>query len=669
MRTQDITMGRGARAGMWPARQRGLRSRFGWRMRTAAVVTLLTTGGLPFTLTAARAQAVGKAVEAHTRHVNWNRDLKPGTTDRLTPAQWKAVDAQRAKAVIDKEAKKPDVRALTLAEMQNAHGSGPYRNAYFAGTLPWHRSLRDANLCNGNLFKSFTDMQVAPGRGAGLAMQRTYNSQDSRPGPFGVGWQQCYDIRMEEENPANNQTSDSLNMADRTDFFGARHKYHRDADGLYSPPPYLFDETQSSYQQFLVNGPVAPLDDTQIGMDGTVKHFVKVADNWRACDYIQDRYGSRTTLAYGASVGGAAVPTLLSTVTDPVGRTLTFHWNNLGSGDQPVYRITSIEGPQYIVAYSYNADANLSSVTLDAGDASHLNRTTTYGYTTYADQGGSESGLLSSVTDPLGHSVTYTYKVAVLTGSVWVRTVNEPVTNAGAAGTLMWTVAPGDNLAQTSGVVNNAGLDYYTYHLDNQLRYLFDGVPQTRIHQVSYDSANNVLQSEIAPNHNENGSFYPRFGPTTNYVGGLRRADLFTYGPHGNNLTHTVDGFAGTDTTRGYDGSQFFQKKSVTDMNGHVGTFGVGSKYAGLPLAQDPDPVNHDTNPGDRGSAKMPSTVTPRSTRPERAFSTPTTGTGRRSARPTRRAWSLSIPMATRGATLRLWCKTPRLPLRTARRI
>jgi len=56
------------------------------------------------------------------------------------------------------------------------------------GTLPWQRSLRDVNLCNGNLFKSFTDIQVSPAQGAGLALQRTYNSNDDRIGPFGIGW-------------------------------------------------------------------------------------------------------------------------------------------------------------------------------------------------------------------------------------------------------------------------------------------------------------------------------------------------------------------------------------------------------------------------------------------------------------------------------------------------
>jgi hypothetical protein len=60
--------------------------------------------------------------------------------------------------------------------MNALSGRGPYRSKYFAGTMPWHRSLRDANLCNGNLSKSFTDIQVPAVKGAGLAMQRTYNS-------------------------------------------------------------------------------------------------------------------------------------------------------------------------------------------------------------------------------------------------------------------------------------------------------------------------------------------------------------------------------------------------------------------------------------------------------------------------------------------------------------
>jgi len=63
-----------------------------------------------------------------------------------------------------RSARQPDVRELTPAEMKDARGRGPYRNQYFCGTLPWQRSLRDVNLANGNLFKSFTDIQVPPAR-------------------------------------------------------------------------------------------------------------------------------------------------------------------------------------------------------------------------------------------------------------------------------------------------------------------------------------------------------------------------------------------------------------------------------------------------------------------------------------------------------------------------
>ena len=108
-------------------------------------------------------------------------ELPDGLTQTLTPEQWKIVDAKRAKAAADKLI---PIRALTNNEMNHVKGGG-YRNKYFAGTLPWQKDIRGANLSSGNLFKSFTDIQVAPGKGAGLAMQRTYNSMDDRMGQIG----------------------------------------------------------------------------------------------------------------------------------------------------------------------------------------------------------------------------------------------------------------------------------------------------------------------------------------------------------------------------------------------------------------------------------------------------------------------------------------------------
>src|SRR5205814_1210397 len=148
----------------------------------------------------------------------------------------------------------------------------------------------------------------------------------------------------------------------RTDFIGNRHSYHRDADGLYTPPPYLFDELSSEYDQQLVNGPTNVLTDTQKGMDGTIKHFFKNG-NERDCDNIEDRHGNRTTLSYqqAATMPDGSSRNLLSEVTDPSGRSLEFTWSNLGTTALPAWRIVEVDGPQYKVTYDYYTDTSSSN--------------------------------------------------------------------------------------------------------------------------------------------------------------------------------------------------------------------------------------------------------------------------------------------------------------------
>src|SRR5207249_5339304 len=110
-----------------------------------------------------------------------------------------------------------------------------------------------------------------------------------------------------------------------------KHTYKRDADGLYTPPLYMFDELSSEYDSFLVNGPAQVLTETEIGMDGTTKHFFKNGSE-RACDWIEDRHGNRTTLTYALEVIiGGETKKLLTSVTDPSNRSLVFTWTNLGT--------------------------------------------------------------------------------------------------------------------------------------------------------------------------------------------------------------------------------------------------------------------------------------------------------------------------------------------------
>lgn len=253
-------------------------------LRPLAVLTLLTTAWLLFPRTVFAKPRVYKAYSQLTG---------TGLTQTPDAELRKLMDVRERSEKATAEKKRLDAEPLSPKEMKAIAGRGPNRNPYASGApMPWHRSLRDVNMCNGNLFKSFTDVQVAPGRGAGLVLQRTYNSNDDRVGAFGIGWTHAYDIRIEDAGVVIDNSVEK-ELVPRTDFFGGKHKYTRDADGLYTPPAYMYDELDSRYDEEMVSGLPRSEEDTQVGMDGTVKHFVPEGidaagklSKVRVCDYI-----------------------------------------------------------------------------------------------------------------------------------------------------------------------------------------------------------------------------------------------------------------------------------------------------------------------------------------------------------------------------------------------
>ena len=508
---------------------------------------------------------------------------KPGQTQKLTKKQLKQIQAN---AVNIKP--KLDVRALTTTEMKGIRGSGPHRNAGYSGVMPWQKSFHDVNTSNGNLFKSFTDIQVAPARGAGLVLQRTYNSNDDRVGPFGVGWTHAYDTRMEE-------VSNGGDKVNNTDFFGAKHQYTRDADGLYTPPLYSRSVMSSEYTNVLEYGVPKVSSDKLVGLDGTVKHYIADGAD-RVCDYIEDRHGNRTTLeyAYNRPMSDGTTKNLLSEVTDPSGRTLTFTWSDLDPNTDPhdpihIWRITHVDGPSYGVTYGYytgtgnvDKDYNLATVTLDPGG---LNRITSYDYTNCTGPNGTENGLLYSVTEyPNANesiSYYYTYSVpAVGTGTIWVTQITEPTGQA----SLIWDISTyyyGGNLA--CRIQNTARSMCVEVISDPYLRQIYYATAEVEnlVYSVVYNQ-----DYTVSSKHTYHYSMYS--GGLSNAAAMVDRCDNYTYGPHGHVLTHYVDRFPGTDSFVYYDVDKYFQKKTVTDMRNRVSTFDYGSET--------------DTNLGNRGN-------------------------------------------------------------------
>ena len=486
--------------------------------------------------------------------------------------------------------------------------AGQYRNPYLSGTMPWHRTFRDVNLCTGNLMKTFTDVQVAPARGAGLVLQRTYNSNDDRIGPFGRGWTHAYEIRMEEiDDP-------EAEVAVSTDFFGGKHEYTRDADGLYTPAAYMHNWLESTYEAVLEVGPGDTSSDVQIDLDGTEKHYIANGDDERVCDYIKDRYGNTTTLEYGTYPGIAEK--LLETVTDPSGRTLTFTWTNLtGDPQNPEYRITHVTGPLQEVHYDYYTSPgepgaggeayNLKAVHLDP---SGLDRTTEYTYTTCEG----ETGLLASIAALIDAQeeeysvVSYDYTVEAIlpypahvpedglnyTDTVWVSRITEPggVDENQQPRTVSWDVYSSVSYLGPPSVMGHVQHDAegtendlcIFVHSDTQLRastvwasdsYCSDGgVPFCQV-ELTYDNQNNVETATrpIRGHYIDETYEYPYANVKEHY----------TYGRNGKVLSRWFDGFPGeqAETHEYYTEDKYFQKWRVTDAEGNVSEFDYYDRY------------------------------------------------------------------------------------------
>ena len=246
-----------------------------------------------------------------------------------------------------------------------------------------------------------------------------------------------------------------------------------------------------------------------------------------------------------------------------------------------------MSAPIYTVTYEYNGDANLWKV---HQDPSGLNRTTTFTYTTFGGIEDTETGLLASISDPLGHTVSYAYGMpdGDFTSTVWVVEVDEPA----SGGTEVWSIAPyiagEEPWPFTAFASNNDGLSVHIA-MDDYLRTAFWDVGNEPPYKFSYDSQNNVVETI-------NSSFI--WGPDDYYHSVPNIQQFSTFGPHGNELTHSFAvGYSGasailgnTTTTTWYDGSKYFQKASVTDPNSHTTTM----DYFG----------DDDASVGNRGEAK-----------------------------------------------------------------
>jgi RHS repeat-associated protein len=183
--------------------------------------------------------------------------------------------------------------------------------------------------CDGNFTQSQTDFAIG-GRGVGLDLTRTYNSQAAARGihgEFGYGWSSSFSDHLELDPTGHLAT---LVQAD-----GSHVAFREGSGEAFTAPEWT--------QDVLIGSPSSGYRLTL--EDQTVYRFSGTGQ----LESVTDRNGNATTLAYN---GGGK----LETITDPDGRAIKFAYNSEGL-------VESAEDPmKQVVKYAYE-DGDLVSVT------------------------------------------------------------------------------------------------------------------------------------------------------------------------------------------------------------------------------------------------------------------------------------------------------------------
>jgi hypothetical protein len=199
----------------------------------------------------------------------------------------------------------------------------PPRNNAIGASDSLIRLLDPINAASGNMDHSAVDLEVATRGGLPVRLERVYNSQFQEVGPFGFGWTHSYDHYLEaidddaDGNPGEPEDEDgAVSGVAVVDGQGGVRRFRAATgalDGTFAAEPGNRDVLVAA------GGNLERLEP-----NGTRWRFqgfgasANVGDR-RRLDWVEDRNANRTTLQYAGSE--------LSTVTDPLGRQLSFTYS------------------------------------------------------------------------------------------------------------------------------------------------------------------------------------------------------------------------------------------------------------------------------------------------------------------------------------------------------
>lgn len=430
------------------------------------------------------------------------------------------------------------------------------------------------NCATGNFSQTQTDLAVG-GRGVGLNLTRTYNSQaaaDGLHGIFGYGWSSSFSDHLVLEP--------SKHLATLIQADGSSVAFTEDGGGAFTAPAWTQDTLSgtegSGYSLTLENQTV-----------------YKFAGGTGLLESVTDRNGNATTLSYESG--------LLKTITDPDSRKLTLSYN-------AKHLVEKVEDPMgYVVKYTYDEHENLASVTQpnEAGLRWQFKYNAEHEMTEMLD--GREgktviayngSHQVESQTDPMKRKLTFEYSpfhsqtINEATGSKteeYFSSDGQPVTVIRGYGTSYATTEyssydkAGDLLSTTNG-------DGYTtkYHYDGHGNRISMVDPDGHETKWTYDSTHDV-ETTTTPD-----------GETTT----IKRDS------HGNPKVIERPAPSGPQVTS-YEYNEHGQPISMTDPLGHVWKYEyneAGDRTAEI------DPEGHKRTWEYNKDSQEIKTVTPRGT-------------------------------------------------------
>ena len=428
-----------------------------------------------------------------------------------------------------------DVLNAVMQTIQAIFGGGP------GGDMP-NSCGSPLQVASGNFIQSIPILKI-PGRGPAINIALTYHSFDARRGPFGRGWTVTYDQRVIETT---NGVQVSAVCAGPTGF---RNTYARNADGSYTPPPYVHDLlTKNSDGSFVLRD-----------KNGGIRNF---SANGRLASIV-DRNGNALALTYDST----NFPTM---ITDAGGRTVTL----TKGGDGRVAILTDPANRQF--KFSYDSNGDLIKI------ADPLGNTTTLQYNV--------NGYLTSLADPKGNTL--------LTASYNSDNTVASYKQRGET----WTVAYDSSNQKTSETDSsyNTWVHYYnssgsitknTDPLGNSESFVYDAnfnvVQYTdkngNATKTTFDASANPLTLQDALGNTVSITYDPVFNLPLTVKDRLGNTTIFTYDSKGN-LTKVTDPL-GNATAYQYDPKG--QLTSITDAAGNTSTLAYDA-YGNVVKRTDP---------------------------------------------------------------------------------